>query len=154
MLSPVQPLHERQVAVTTTIARSAQTVGFFRDLFGPSKPCDVCQLGAASWPSDRNGVADWKLRGHGLSADLLVCAPCYKAVNSLGLRDKNPMLAVVTLVNAGHASRPQTHAYLQHPEWRKIWMHLLETSGVTVSDDFQALAAVKTLEARLFETLR
>jgi len=128
-------------------------VGFFRDLFGPSKPCDLCQLGVASWPRDRNGVADWKLRGHGLSADLLVCASCYKAVNSRGLREKNPMLALVMLVKAGHATRPQAHAYLQHPEWRKVWMHLLETSGVAVSDEFQALDSVKALEGQLFERL-
>ena len=125
-------------------------MGFFRDLFGPSKPCDLCQLGQSSWPKTRNAVADWKLRGHGLQADLFICAPCYRGIKQLHLTGASPMLALVEFVRIGHATRPAPHAYLQHPEWKKVWMHTLDMTGTSVPDEFAALEVIKQLEASLF----
>ena len=62
-------------------------------------------------------------------------------------------MAVAALARVGIAQRPPVHLYLQHPEWRKIWIHTLETLQVNVSDEFQALAAMKDIEARLFEEI-
>ncbi len=63
------------------------------------------------------------------------------------------MLALATLVSRGQADRPPVHAYLQHPEWRKIWVHLLDTSGIVVQDDFQALENVRELESAFFRAV-
>ena len=128
-------------------------MGFFRDLFGPRKPCDVCQLGQDSWPGDRSGVADWKLRGHGLSASFLICASCYQAINQAGLRASNPMLALVTLVKKGQARRPAVESYLGHPEWRKVWKHMLEQAGASsVADDLD-LETIRELEGKVFDSM-
>ena len=132
----------------------SDTVGFFRDFFGRSKPCDVCQLGKGSWPRAHTGVADWKLRGHGLAADFLVCARCRLALKNSGLMYGNPFLAMAALVNGGMVDRPPTHAYLQHPEWRKVSMHVLDRAGVAAPDEFAALEALKTMEARIFSSDR
>lgn len=99
----------------------------------------MCQRGRGSWPAAYNAVADWKLRGHGLTADFMLCARCRLALKNSGLMYGNPFLAVAALVNAGIVERPPTHAYLQHPEWRKVSIHVLETAGVPVRDDFAAL---------------
>jgi hypothetical protein len=64
----------------------------------------------------------------------------------------NPFLAMAGLVNAGMVERPPTHAYLQHPEWRKVALHSLDTAGVAASDEFAALAALKAMEAQLFSS--
>lgn len=128
-------------------------MGFFKDLFSAPRPCDVCQLGKGAWSSARSAVAHWDLRGQGLNVHLLVCSACYRAVTEAGVREKNPVFALAILVQAGHADRPPAHAYLQHPEWRKIWMHTLEGLGIEVSDEFSALAAIKQLDDRLFEQL-
>ncbi len=125
-------------------------MGFLRDLFGPAQPCDVCQLGKGSWPKEHNGIADWKLRGHGLYADFLVCGRCRVALQQSGLMFGNPFVAMAALVNAGIIDRPPVHAYLQHAEWRKASMHVLDMGGVEAADDFAALAAMKELEADLF----
>ena len=126
-------------------------MGFFKDLFGPRHPCDLCQLGQGSWPSDRSATADWKIRGHGLQAKLFICVPCRRFVMDSGLMEKTPMLAVAYLVKAGQAQRPPAHAYLQHPEWRKVWMHLMDVAGIEVSDEFAALSAMKPIEAAFME---
>jgi hypothetical protein len=125
-------------------------VGFFRDLFGQSRPCDVCQLGKGSWPGGHSGVADWKVRGHGLSADFLICARCALALKDSGLMHGNPFVAMAALVRAGLVERPPTHAYLQHSEWRKVAIHSLETAGLATNDEFAALATLKAMEAQLF----
>lgn len=56
------------------------------------------------------------------------------------------MLALAHLVAAGRAERPPVQAYLQHPEWRKIWLHLLDQGGLEPSDEFEALQMMKPLE--------
>ena len=128
-------------------------MGFFKDLFGPRQPCDLCHLGQGSWPADRSASADWKIRGHGLQARLFICVPCRRFVMESDLMEKTPMLAVAHLVKAGHARRPPLHAYLLHPEWMKIWMHSLDSAGIEVSvkfaasDTFAALSAMKSIEA-------
>lgn len=124
-------------------------MGFFKDLFAPRQPCDLCQLGQTSWPQDRSAAADWKLRGDGLHADLFICVACRRFLLDHGLQG-NAMNAVVTMVTAGHCSRPPVQAYLQHPEWRKVWRHMLELVGVAPSDEFQAAQLVKGFEAQMF----
>lgn len=125
-------------------------MGFFKDLFGPREPCALCQLGKANWPSDRSATADWKLRGQGLQAELFICAPCRRLVLNWGMDTKMPVFALARMVAVGHAERPAVHAYLQHPEWKKIWMHMLEHAGVQVSDEFEALVTIKQLEEEIF----
>jgi hypothetical protein len=61
------------------------------------------------------------------------------------------MLVLVKLVRSGKATRPAAHAYLQHPEWRKYWMHLLAVADLHPPDDFAALIAVREFEERMFE---
>lgn len=124
----------------------ARQMGFLRDLFAPREPCSLCCLGKSSWPSDRSGVADWKLRGHGLRAELLICSACRRFVRENQLHDRTPMLAFAHLVAAGRADRPSLHAYLQHSEWRKIWHHLLEQAGLQPSDEFEAVRMMEPLE--------
>lgn len=123
-------------------------MGFFKDLFGPREPCALCCLGQSSWPSKRSGEADWKLRGHGLQAELLICGQCRQFLQETGLHEKTPMLALAHLVAAGRAERPPVPAYLQHPEWRKIWLHLLDQGGLEPSDEFEALQMMKPLEEK------
>jgi hypothetical protein len=125
-------------------------MGFFRDLFGPRAPCDLCQLGQGDWPSDRSAAADWKLRGSGLNATLFICAPCRRLVVGWDLMERMPIFALSRMVQIGHARRPPVHAYLQHPEWQKIWMHMLENAGIRTASDFQALSAIAEIEAELF----
>lgn len=112
----------------------------------------MCQLGKGSWPKEHNGIADWKLRGHGLNADLLVCGRCRAALMKSGLMYGNPFVAMASLVRAGVVNRPSVHAYLQHPEWRKVSMHVLDIAGATVPDEFAALEALKAVEVSLFGT--
>jgi len=131
--------------------RRERTLGFFRDLFGSQRPCDVCQLGKGTWPSSHNAVADWKLRGHGLDANFLVCMPCRLALENSGLMYGSPFLAIAALAKAGIIDRPPAHAYFQHSEWRKACMHVLDTAGVSVPDEFAALEAIKAMEAALFQ---
>lgn len=121
-------------------------MGFFKDLFGPREPCALCHLGESSWPSDRSGVADWKVRGHGLRATFLICGRCRRVLLENGLDRKSPMLALAVLVATRQAERPSLHAYLQHPEWRKYWMHVLDTGGLSPSDEFEALRMMEPLE--------
>jgi len=121
-------------------------MGFFKDLFGPRQGCDLCQLGKSSWPHSRSAAADWKVRGDGLHADFFICAPCRGFLKETGLAIKNPMVAMAYVVAGGFADRPPAHAYLQHPAWRNVWMHMLDASGVRVVDEFQALEALKPLE--------
>ena len=125
-------------------------LGFLKDLFGPREPCALCRLGQESWPSDRSATADWKLRGQGLQAALFICVPCRRLVMNWGMDTKMPVFALARMVAIGHAERPPVHAYLQHPEWRKIWMHMLEHAGVQASDEFEALNAIKRLEEEIF----
>lgn len=125
-------------------------MGFFRDLFGSRAPCDLCQLGEGQWPSNRSAAADWKLRGSGLNATLFICAPCRRLVVGWDLMERMPVFALSRMVQTGHARRPPAHAYLQHPEWRKIWMHMLERAGVRPVSDFEALGAIAEIEAELF----
>jgi len=87
----------------------------------------------------------------GLDASLLICSTCAKAINSSGLAQKTPLMAIAILASSGIAERPPVHFYLQHPEWRKIWIHTLETLQMNVSDEFQALAAMKEIEAQFFD---
>lgn len=124
-------------------------MGFFRDLFGARQPCDLCQLGKAQWPAAHSGSADWKLRGEGLNADLLICPRCFDWVRKAGLGTKNPILALAYLVRSGQAERPPAHAYLQHPEWKKVWMHSLDQAGIGATDDFAALAAIREIEQEM-----
>jgi hypothetical protein len=98
-----------------------------------------------------NAVADWKLRGHGLAANFLVCMRCRLALENSGLMYGNPFLAIATLVKAGFIDRPPVHAYFQHPEWRKVCMHVLDTAGVSAPDEFAALEAIKAMEAVLLQ---
>src|SRR3989338_6009728 len=106
-------------------------MGFFRDLFGPRQPCDICQLGQVSWPAARSAAADWHLTGGGLNAKMFICAPCFRFIQASGLQYTNPMLVLVKLVRSGAGSRPPVHAYLQRPEWRKVWLHMLEIGGIS-----------------------
>jgi len=121
-------------------------MGFFRDLFGPRQPCALCHLGQGSWPSDRSGTADWKIRGEGLHVALLVCVPCRSFLIESGLLQRNPMMALAILVSKRAAHRPPLDAYLQHPDWRKIWMNILEHSGLRPPDEFAALQMMRPLE--------
>lgn len=129
-------------------------MSLLRNLFGQAQPCDLCQLGKVSWPSDRNATADWKIWGHGLRADLRICSTCKRTLRDTPFANKPPILGLAYLVTAGMASRPPVHAYLQHPEWRKVWMHALEGAGIHVSDEFEALDAVRTLEAKLISEMQ
>jgi len=128
-------------------------LGFFQDLFGPPKPCDLCQLGQGRWPSKHSAQATWRLRGGGLDSSLLICPVCFRNISAAGLREKNPTFVMAVLVKNGQSGQPPTHAYLQHPVWRGIWMHTLETLGVTTTDEFSALAAIKRVEERLRDQL-
>jgi hypothetical protein len=125
-------------------------MGFFKDLFGPPQPCDLCQLGKASWPAARSAAADWKLRGEGLKADFYICPVCYSAIQSAGLQQKSALVAMAALVANGVAERPQLNAYLLHPEWRKTWLHTLDISGIRTTDEFGAIEAMRSFEDALF----
>jgi len=126
-------------------------MGFWKDLFGPREPCALCHLGQESWPSDRSGSADWKIRGQGLHVELLVCVPCRKFLLDTGLIHRTPMLALAALVSHGAAVRPPLAAYLQHPGWRTIWLHALEISGLRPSDEFAALQMIRPLEEEFIQ---
>lgn len=126
-------------------------VGFFEDFFGPPKPCDLCQLGKVSWPPQHSASRDWRLWGHGLRVTLLLCRRCYQFVRRSGLEQNTPLLALATLNVRGVADRPPPHAYLQHPEWKKIWMHMLESGGFEIGDDFAALACIREIEPAFFK---
>lgn len=60
-----------------------------------------------------------------------------------------PIFALARMVVEGHAARPPAHAYLQHPEWKKIWMHMLASSGINPTDEFQALEFIRQLEEEI-----
>lgn len=126
-------------------------MGFFKDLFGPRQPCDLCQLGNSTWPNDRSASADWKLRGEGLHADLFICVSCRSHVLAWGMRERMPIFALARMVVLGHAARPEVHAYLQHPEWRKIWMHMLEKAGQRPASDFEALEIIEAVEQQILD---
>jgi hypothetical protein len=126
-------------------------MGFLKDFLGGTRPCDVCRLGAVQWTGDRTALIDWSMRGFGLNVSLRICSTCAEAIKQAGLMEKTPLMAVVVLAHGGIANRPPVYAYFQHPEWRKVCMYCLELANIHVSDEFQALAAMKDLEARLFE---
>src|SRR5439155_10552011 len=96
-----------------------RSMGFFKDLFTKPQPCAICRLGATGWTRDRTGVISWSIAGMGLDASLLICSTCAKAINSSGLAQKTPLMAIAILASSGIAERPPVHFYLQHPEWRK-----------------------------------
>lgn len=56
------------------------------------------------------------------------------------------MFALAYLVKANWAIRPPLHAYLQHPAWRKVWLHVLDMSDIHPSDEFAALRTMKPIE--------
>ena len=85
-------------------------------------------------------------------ANLLISPDCKTFVRQAGLKQKNPVLAIPFLVKAGLIERPPAHAYLQHPEWRKVWFHLLDPSGIQVRDEVQAVGKIKELESEFFES--
>lgn len=133
--------------------RLGAQVDFLRDFFTPPAPCDLCRLGEGRWSSDRTGVVEWSLRGLGLNVVLRVCPGCAEVVTITGLREKTPLLAMVTLVQHGRALRPPVHAYFQHLQWRKVWMHTLERAGTGATDEFDALAQAKLVEAKFFDAV-
>ena len=62
----------------------------------------------------------------------------------------NPFVAIAALAKSAVVDRPPVHAYFQHPEWRKVCIHVLDTAGVIAPDEFTALEAIKAMEAVLF----
>lgn len=127
-------------------------MGFWKDLLGPPQPCDLCQLGAAEWSQDHSASREWKVWGHGLRVELLLCKRCHSFVRQRGLMNKTPMASLAAMHAEGLVPRPPVHAYLQHPQWKKLWMHMLETGGVEVSDEFEALAAIRKVEPGFFKS--
>lgn len=63
-----------------------------------------------------------------------------------GLLQAHPMVALAKLVSLGAAHRPPLQAYLQHPAWKQIWIHILETAGLQPGDEFAALQHMRPLE--------
>ena len=128
-------------------------MGFWSDLLGPAKPCDLCQLGQAQWPSANTAQATWSVRGQGLQATLVVCPICFHRLEQAGLQQTNPALAMAKLIAQGSVDRPPTHAYLHHPAWRRTWMHTLDTLGVRPHDEFAALCAIHDVETKFLSQL-
>jgi hypothetical protein len=126
-------------------------MGFLRDLFGDRQPCDLCQIGKASWPSDRAAVADWRVSADGLDASLFVCGSCRQAV--LDLQITHPLVAVTSLIVLGHAAHPFPYSYLQHPQWRKILLHALSVAGARPVDEFDAALHVERIEGAFFRDI-
>jgi hypothetical protein len=60
-------------------------------------------------------------------------------------------VGLFTLVANDEARRPPVHAYLQHPEWRKVWMHMIDRSAIPLEDEFQALAVMRPVEQEFYE---
>lgn len=128
-------------------------MGFWSDLLGPAKPCDLCQLGQAQWPSANTAQATWSVRGQGLQATLIVCPICFHRLEEAGLRQTNPALALAKLIAKGSVVRPPTHVYLHHDAWRRTWMHTLETLGLRPHDEFAALRAIHDVETKFLNQL-
>lgn len=126
-------------------------MGFLKDLFGPRKPCDLCQLGQAEWPPNRSAAIDWKLTGGGLNAKLFICQHCSRFLRKADLTGRSPLVGLFALVANAQARRPPVHAYLQHPEWRKVWLHMIDTGPVAVEDEFQALTLMRAVEEEFYE---
>jgi hypothetical protein len=106
-------------------------VGFFQDLFGPLKPCDVCQLGRATPIPGQAGTVDWKIDINvpGISVrrlELLICGQCRRLIKGYGLVKASPMVVMGKLIAAGLIPRPPAEAYLNHPVWGTMWHYLLQ----------------------------
>lgn len=129
-------------------------MGFFRDLFSTPKPCDMCRLSATRWSRDRSGVIDWSLSGGGLNAALRICPTCAEALARSGLTEKSPILGLAVLTASSIAECPAPYAYLQHAEWRKIWLHTLDALDVNVADELQALDAMKRIQEETLAQVR
>lgn len=99
---------------------------FFRDLFGPRKPCDLCQLGKTE--GFRPGSVEWNSvafthegKEIRVDASLLVCLVCSDRLQSRGLMFKSPAVVQALFVAEGICNRPNIETLLHHPEWRKVW---------------------------------
>lgn len=125
---------------------------FFKDLFGPRQPCELCRLGREEWEANRSGLADWKIHGHGLDVELLICGPCRTLLMRTGANQKNPTLVLGQLVRAGHAQRPDTRTMLRHPKWRTIWRHALQAGGVTTNTSEETISVVDSMLAEILRT--
>jgi hypothetical protein len=129
-------------------------MGFFKQLFTPPQPCDVCCLGLAKWLQEQTGVIDWSITCDGLSATLLICRHCASVLASTGTAHKTPILLLSVLVSKGVARRPATHVYLEHEQWRRIWLHTLDSAGIRPADQFAALAAIRGIEEQFLATVQ
>lgn len=117
-------------------------IQFFKDLFGARQPCELCRLNREQWETSRSGVADWRVQGHGLDVELLICGQCRALLMDTGAKQKNPTLVLGQLVRAGYAHRPDTRAMLRHSKWRTIWRHMLETGGFTTESAEETVSVV------------
>jgi hypothetical protein len=93
---------------------------------------------------------DWKVFGQGMNVKMFICPGCSQVLKELGLIYKNPLVGLAALVAHGRAIKPPVHAYLQHSEWKKVWMHMLDGSGLPVRDEFAALEAIRQVEPSFF----
>lgn len=125
---------------------------FFKDLFGPRQPCELCRLGREQWEASRSGVADWKIHGHGLDAELLICGPCRALLMRTGANQKNPTLVLGQLVRAGYAHRPDTRTMLQHGAWKSIWRHTLQSGGRATATPEVTISVVDSMLEEILQT--
>lgn len=125
---------------------------FFKDLFGPRQPCELCRLGREQWEARRSGTADWQIHGHGLEAELFICEPCGGLLMRTGANQKNPTLVLGQLVRAGYAHRPDTRTMLQHGAWKTIWRHMLKNGGFTTGSSEETVIVVDSVLEEILQT--
>jgi len=122
---------------------------FLDQQFSDFKPCDICQIGSIS--SQRHAaVAYWQVFGHGLNVEFLICEGCKHTIERLGLKQKNPVVAIAHLFASNLIPRPSPEAYLQHPQWQIVWKQFSDTF-----DPMSELTAdsIKEIEEQLIDRI-
>ncbi len=128
-------------------------MGFFRDLFAPLQPCDICQIGQREPIPGYAGTSDWKFDTLGLNVEFIICGRCRRALEQLKVHQKLPPVAMATLITHRIVTRPSTEAYLGHPKWRVAWLYLLKMQGVVPSSREEAVERITRLEQELVDRL-
>ncbi len=122
---------------------------FFADLAGPARPCDICQLGQPDALKHPRANFDWKFSDHGLAAEFFICAKCRSLIRAAGLEHQLPPVAVAYLIAKGKIDAPPLQAYLDHPVWRRVWVHTLAMTGAQPLSDADMLRVLQESQATM-----
>lgn len=128
-------------------------MGFFRDLFSPLQPCDLCQLGHSRPITGSAATSDWRIQTPGLEVGFVICGRCRRAIQDLHLQDKYPLVTMTTLIARRMIAGPPPEAFLAHPGWRRVVFHTFNLRGAVPESVDEQLQLLKSIESDLIERI-